>query len=567
MRSELRKLLVIGLDGATFALLDPLIERGVLPNLAELIGGGFCGVVNSTVPPVSAPAWTSFMTGKNPGKHGVYNFITVNPCAEQTGTLREAFPGGFTVLNSRHIVGRTLWEVLSEAGKRVVVINVPMTYPPRAVNGVMITGMLTPPGASDFTYPPDLADKLPGYEIGLDDRQQRVRREEYCRESFLRGLREVTSKRGETALRLMAETEHDFFMVVFTGTDRLQHRFWKSLDPTDPEHSIPWRQPYRDLCEAYFRQLDDFVGRLRSAAGPNAITVVVSDHGFGPSPSKRVYRGSLLEYLGLGPGVGTNPAGRLLAALERVGIDGPRVNEALGRLVPRTWLYKASRALKRQAWQKNLAGLGLMTQSIGGIWISPAGEDDSGGLHRADDRQDLLARLATRLECLRDELTGELVVNRVHRREELYHGAQAHKAPDLIFILKPDYKLATGVGPIGDPDARGSARQVQEGSHREEGVLLMAGPGVRHVRAEQAARLEDLAPTILHLMGLAVPADMDGRVLSEALSRDLMEGVQVTSELPQDAGGGTDGGGSTVWESPEDEEAILNRLRGIGYLD
>ena len=224
-RDAKRRLLIIGIDGATYDVLDPMIARGVLPNLAALMKRGFRAGLRSTIPPNSAAAWATFITGKNPGRHGVLRFQATRPTQDIGIEFR---PGAYTFLNSDSIAGRRLWDVLGAAGKRVAVMNVPMTYPPRPLNGIMITGLLTPPGAKDFTWPPELAHSLVGYQI-----EQPLATMGYspaADRELIRSSLEILAQQGQTALRLLQSEPWDFFFVCFTGTDRIQHRLWNFLE-------------------------------------------------------------------------------------------------------------------------------------------------------------------------------------------------------------------------------------------------------------------------------------------------------------------------------------------------
>jgi predicted AlkP superfamily phosphohydrolase/phosphomutase len=158
------RVLVIGLDRATFRVLDPMRKAGLMPNLQRLITTGAFGSLLSTVPPTSAAAWTTFITGKNPGKHGILQFVSqeVQPGLEEAGEVVEIAPCTFAVVNARSIKTATLWDMVGDAGQRLAVINVPMTYAPPPVNGAMITSTLNPPGAEQFIYPAELKGELQG---------------------------------------------------------------------------------------------------------------------------------------------------------------------------------------------------------------------------------------------------------------------------------------------------------------------------------------------------------------------------------------------------------------------
>ncbi|MDH4208597.1 MAG: alkaline phosphatase family protein, partial [Anaerolineae bacterium] len=270
-QAERDRVLVIGIDGATFDLLRPWMDEGFLPNLAAIRDSGSHGLLRSTIPPITASAWSSFQTGKNPGKHGLFDFTQYRPGSYET-----------SYVNASSVLAEPLWQILSRQGKRVVVINVPVTYPPQPVNGYLISGMLTPSVEVEFTYPPglytEMVREIADYQIFLPARaalQMGFR-------DFVDRLRYLSRKRAEAALFLMRRAEWDFFMVHFQSSDVLQHALWSHLDPAHPQYSsIPERD--RDYARSYYAELDALIGQVADQAGPDTTVIVMSDHGFGPA--------------------------------------------------------------------------------------------------------------------------------------------------------------------------------------------------------------------------------------------------------------------------------------------
>src|SRR5512137_1814263 len=215
------KLLIIGLDGATFDLIKPWAAEGKLPTLARLMHDGVTGDLESTLPPVTSPAWPTFMTGKNPGKHGVFDFI--RPRA-----------GTFDMVNASQIHGKLLWEILSEAGYSCGVLNVPITYPPRKVNGYLVPGLLSP-DQGKTTWPPDFLKPYEA-ELGPYRLTPRVSYKAGNEDTFIADLADLIDAQARYALRLMRDHPTDFTMVHFLATDNGQHALWKHQDPTHPDH-------------------------------------------------------------------------------------------------------------------------------------------------------------------------------------------------------------------------------------------------------------------------------------------------------------------------------------------
>ena len=554
-----RRVLVIGLDGGTFRILEPLAQKGKIPNLKRLMEQGFKAELLSTVPPISAPAWTTFITGKNPGKHGILHFVALKP-EESSEDGVEIFPGGFSLVNSRRIKERTLWQIVGEAGKKVGVINVPICYPPSEVNGFMICGMLTPPGAVHFTYPPELADRLGEYEIDLDLEEKEY---DFPQETVVERLAELMQKRAKATSRLMREQPWDFFIVVFTETDRLHHRFWKSLDPRDPDYESPQVQRYRVLVEGFYEKMDLAIGELVEEVGQEAVVIVMSDHGFGPYAQRRVFKYVLMRELGL-----AGPASRALVPLlrdfmeRRLGLSRGQVYRYMRKVLPRKWFRALDRRLRTQerlAWSKGKAFVVTVSQSIGGIYVNRP------RLGSEEEYEKFLQGLTERLLELRDPENGQNIVLEVMRKEQLYHGSALDEIPDLLFFLAPGYGLSRGVGRQGTLVGQSLEKRRRQGTHRREGILFMRGPEIQKSKDEERFELADLTVTILYALDLPIPDDMDGRVIRQAFLPSFFEEnpPRFCGPPPPEEPEGQE----SFWESGEDKEAIRKRLAGLGYLD
>src|SRR5581483_3177348 len=257
------RVLVIGLDGATWDVLERWVRDGTMPNLARLRRNGAWGVLASSIPPITAAAWSTFMTGKRPGKHGVYHFINL---FEQT---ENQVP---ELVSSRSIQAPALWDILGHHGRQVVLVNIPLTYPPRPVNGVMVTGLLTPRNAPVFTYPGELSQQITDYKFDLD---RFVDKSPFLDEidgeivaptlTLVNEFREMLEMRRRVTLSLMKSEAWDFYMVVFIGTDRMGHYLWHYQAGT--AGSDPQSQELAHAVREYYIRLDEIIGELVSEAG------------------------------------------------------------------------------------------------------------------------------------------------------------------------------------------------------------------------------------------------------------------------------------------------------------
>ncbi len=268
MSSE--KVFVLGLDGASPVVIDSLIALGRLPAFGQLKGEGVAGKLRTTIPPITGSAWSSFMTGKNPGKHGIFDFIH-----RKEGTYELA------PINARLREGQSFWSRAGRAGKKVCILNVPVTYPPEEVNGIMVTGMLTPSGKIDYTFPPSLVKELDrvtqGYRIHITESYSQG-----GEERFLRHLEEMTEMRKKAMEYLFGLEDWDIFIVVFEGVDIIQHELWHCSDRTHFRHD-PSQEKYLDVIASYYEKMDAILGQVMGHwIGPEWNLIVMSDHGAGP---------------------------------------------------------------------------------------------------------------------------------------------------------------------------------------------------------------------------------------------------------------------------------------------
>lgn len=552
-----QKLLIIALDGATFDLILPWSEQGKLPNLRRLIHAGITSPLISTFPPLTGPAWSSFMTGKSPAMHGVLEFFR-----RQEGTYRQ-------VLNSRvDIDGKSLWRYLNDAGKDVGVMGVPLTYPPEQIKGFMITGLLTPFGRRDFTYPPDLLDELEEqlgtYLLRHDEKYRPNNPYPFIKEQF-----EILENNTQAALYLMKNKTWDVFMIHFLGTDCVQHELWHTLDPTHPNHDPAEVERLGNVIEDFYMRVDASVGRILEAADDDTAVVVMSDHGFGPVYKFINFNVWLLEQglLRLKNSLGT----RLRYLLFRLGFN----YNVLGHWVLKLGLGKQAKQMgraKREDWQRRIF-LSLndvewsksKVYSIGNfgqMYVNLKGREPSGIVSPGAEYENLINDLIRRLQAMKDPTTNEPVIDQIFRREEIYTGPYASQAPDLVFTTRRMQYKAMGLSDF-------SSNRVFDpvygttGHHRMEGILICYGPGRFKQSTETIdARIYDLAPTILYLLGQEIPVEMDGNVLLELFTDDFRQDHPVvyaesdTSETTKDQSGLTD----------QEKAQLETMLRSLGYV-
>lgn len=558
-----KKVLVVGFDGATLDIAGPLMDAGRLPNMRRLRDGGAWGQLRSTIPPNSSVAWSSFMTGRNPGGHGVFYFRE-----RREGTYYRPF------ITYNSIRSPSIWRLLSDRGRKVGVVNVPLTYPPEPVNGFLVGGLLTPGRESVFTYPAslhlDLIRALGDYP--LDSEAERIFWEEKGNEmGAFTCMLNATKKVLEASLYLMGQLDWDFFMTVFRSVDLVQHRAWRFRIPEYRERHPAESEKYGGIIEMCYEILDEYLGELIERAGEGARVCLMSDHGFGPIKGKFYLNRWLMErgYLRL------NAGAPFLAQI--LGISGDQIDEprkpqgfekllvragrrALGFLSPRLLYAPTDRLYASMIDWSRTRAFSSMSGGEEIIIVNRKGREPLGIVEPGEEYENLRSEIIEELEKLRDP-HGEKIVEKAYRREELYKGPFVELAPDIQFttreqsILPRSDLFVTHI--YTDPFEHTPAL------HRENGILFLRGEGIRESVTVDGACLEDLAPSILYMLGLPVPQEMDGRVLLECFTEEFREANTVAFAEPEEM---MKGGGVAKSYTPEEEEAIRKTLQGLGYL-
>ena len=552
-----RKVLVIGLDGATLDLLNPLVEEGEFPILKKMFENGVVGELRTVFPPVTAAAWASFMTGKNPGKHRIFEFL-----------LRKDGSFDREPVSADTCSGQAIWDLVSNVGKKVGVVNVPVTYPPRQVNGFLISGMLTPPGDERFSFPktllPDLERRFGKYRLLHTEVYSPGRVGDVIEELF-----QVFEYRLKTSRYLLEHHDWDFFMVHFAGIDRLQHELWHIFDPTHPRHDPDEAAKFGSRIMSFFREMDTGLQQLVQSAGEEAVVILMSDHGFGPIHKFVNFNIWLMEsgYLKLKEDFVTRvkyalfskgfTPGLLYKLAMKLGLAKLRLS---GGLVQRHKLIRLLKAMflsmSSVDWSRTRA---YSRGNYGQMFINLKGREPQGIVEPGREYEELCDEIIHDLRQLRDPQTGEKIIGEILTKEEFYNGPYVDKAPDISFIARDMRYKPLGILEFASrhliEDTFGNS-----GDHRMNGLIALMGEGIRENEIISGAQIIDVAPTILYLLGLPVPVDMDGRVLKEALQEGLLASHPVRyAEAPEGRGG------QAGTYSQEESALIEERLKGLGY--
>ena len=551
------RMLVLGLDGATFDVIDPLVARGEMPVLAALGARGVRARLRSTCPPVSAPAWVTFLTGQQPGKHGVFNFQNLD------GRRYSGFSE--TLVNSSYFRGRTLLDHLGRVSDvRSLAYRIPMTYPAWDVpGGVVVSGPPLPDRRRAYARPASVeveigvASPLSHDELAAAKRARDVTRIDACNRFELDLLERTVTR------HLGAGTE---LVIGFTGIpDGLHHAFWAFHDPGSPLHDPAAPAALRGIIARWYAEIDATIGRILAACDDDTAVIVLSDHGGGPAPLRHVHLNAALRAAGH---LAVAGAGRAqLASGVRQAVDRAR-RELPGRMwLKRHLPERVQRRLRRLrnatgaiAWERTRAYAIPIFYPVSAVWVNLAGRQPKGVVAPGAEYERLRDQLVHDLGALRDPESGAPLVTGVWRREEVYAGPHLEDAPDLIVQTAPGHHGGFDLDRLVS-DVPRAALAGLSGSHTAEGILLAAGGPFREGVALDPPSLADVLPTALHLLGVPLPDDLDGHVLAEALDPAWLAAHPVRSAAR--AGGA----GDRSELSSDDEGEMRKFLQGLGYVE
>jgi predicted AlkP superfamily phosphohydrolase/phosphomutase len=517
-----KKLLIIGWDGADWEIIDALISRGCLPYVEQMTQHGARADLASTIPTHSWTAWSTFLTGKGPGGHGVFDFVETHP--DQ--------PGRRIPVSSTSVKGQTFLEQLSDASYELRIGNVPVTFPPIAIRGRMIGGVAIPPGA-EFVYPKDFSDELGRRAPFPTNGLEWTRVEDAA--ALVEEARQLVKLRT-AAFEVLLEGDWHVAVCVYVAPDRLQHAMGAYLLPSHPAHDELVDTPVgRDLSEVY-RLLDSSIERLHSKAGADTLLVLMSDHGFRPV-SHAANLTMILTDLGLAARARTAAATTALrrSALVRA-LRKSRVGHAVKQRVKRPSTLD---------WSRTVAYVSAMG---GGVSINLKGREEQ-GIVEARDFQKVRAEVKDRLLAWRDPETGDAPIGRVFLNEEVFAGPHANAGPDLI-VQPSDLWVLSHTNTLTAPT------DWPTGAHRRRGILIAIGEGIPNSNLGERY-IADIPATALAFCGLSTEG-LDGRVIDEIARLSTVATPTAKSEPVRH---------QSHELSEEDQESIAQHLRDLGYIE
>jgi len=506
------KVVIFGIDGGSLELIEQWKDE--LPNFKQIMENGVYGELESTIPPLTCPAWPCMFTGKNPGEIGMYGF----------SGLQFGDRYGSRMYSSSDYHSSSLWKSLNDYGKDVALLNVAMTFPPHKINSCMVCGVGSPPASeAGYTYPPELSQTLDkvvgGYEI-IPPVLLTIRGKE---EEIAQAFDRVLTKRVKAASYLMRNFSWDLFVCIFFASDSIQHYFWHHMDASHPRHDS--NNKYKNVIKAFYKKIDNAIGTLVAELPQDTNLVIVSDHGFGPMPGYFIVN-KWLENNGFLKFKDRVHQGRTNSVLRKVrdflmSHLNPKSVRLISRLIPE-WLAmrlsvrqeqkeKMTQTYESVDWPQSKAyAMGVVSS----IFINLKGREPNGIVEPGEEYERIRDDIIAGLKKVTDPQTGAPVGFQIFKREEVYHGRYVDLAPDILIVPHKYHPSSFKA------DSEWSIPALS-GGHARQGLFMAYGPDIKNTGDKLAnLKIYDITPTILHMFGLPIPDDIDGRVLTEIFDKD-----------------------------------------------
>jgi len=547
-----QKVIVIGLDCATFRFIKPYAEEGWLPNLKRIMAKGVSRVLKSTVPPISPPAWTTFLTGKNPGRHGIFQFVDMD--------VRNYSFTRNRLINSSLFSGQTFIDFISNQNLKVGIIKVPFTYPPWNVNGFMIAGEPSPDWEKAHTYPSELSDRIGRVNLGSSIDFIR-----YNTDELLRHLKFDCDVRTRIACEMLETEKYDFFMLVHNITDAAVHRFWKFTDSTCPNYKKHFSS-YKNIIRDIYIETDKSIERILTKVDQNTTVFFMSDHGAACKPIHFFHPNAWLKEMGyLHCKDRRSSAQCVRSLLTSIKNFLPPVLRQLIVHVLQMYVLKKLSAFQTRAanfdWSETRAYAVNLYTTYDGIALNLKGRQPNGIVEPGTEAERLCNEMQSAIADIRDPRNGKKIIEKIYRRDEVFKGCFTDRMPELILQYNHNYRGGKDTESSLVTDVSPADFDFQSGDHDENGIFIACGNNIKKGIELAPAKIQDMAPTILYAMGLPVPDDMDGQVMLDIFEPDFVEKSLVKRV------NGKQWTATQSYELSENEsDKIREKLKGLGYM-
>jgi len=504
------KVVVIGLDGATWSLVKPLVDVGELPVIGKLLKNGAWGDLESCVPYSTYPAWKCYSTGKNPGKLGVYSWFIFD---KRERRIKYA--------NSLSFKSEEIWDILGIKGKKVGIINMPTSYPPKKVNGFMISGF-NALNDLEYTYPKSLKNRLKkkyNYKINPDhhlrlDLEKNYQEAMNDKKKALLEIKELIKSRFDVAIDLFLEEKPDFLHLTIFYIDSAQHYFWKEMEDKCSE--------FHDVLKDLWKLIDRGIGKLISELDKDTVVILMSDHGFTRLESKIHVNVWLKKngYLTLQEDNKHNGT-ILFKLLKKLKINQQKAIKLRRSIIGRIAIKLLPFDFLSSLWFK--IGTSTKDKSIVNIFDKIYWEETKAimiedGIIRivGKNKEKIRNKLIKELSDIKNPKNNEYIFENVYPGNEIYTGKYL---PEIVLHQKSGYSLDSTIT-SDDSIFTFETEDGYTGYHELNGIFLAYGKSIRRNHFLQKCKIYDIAPTILHMLDLPIPNDMDGRILTEIFEED-----------------------------------------------
>ena len=541
---------LIGWDGATFDLLTPWVEQGLLPNLARMLANGSARRLRSIIPPISPAAWASIMTGMNPGKHGILDFQEFNPSDYVSQQPN--------IINSTHFAGSTILDILGERGLRVCSLQIPMTYPVWKVNGLLLAGIPNPDDSIGYAYPP---------ERNFGPLRPSKMRRQMSYHEVLENCTFHIRKLTDIFLEVLPEN-YDLYCLYYRECDDFHHMYWRLLDEKCAGFDARDRAEMGNPILTIYKLLDAELGRLMAGL-PDANFFLISDHGGTAIGRRRLFLNAWLAekgYLRLNRTLrgslqrATLQVLRLLKPLvpkqvrKKIQNDKPQLARVLTRVKNSTDAI---------AWEGTRAFAIHLNFPTMGVQLNVRGREQNGVVEPGSQYEELRQEMMAQLKTIADPWSGRPVVKEIYRREDLFSGPYLDRVPDILMLLDTSVLARTELSSAIWGETPESDLRELSGDHDLYGIFAASGPAVCSKGFLEEAHLLDVAPTMLASLGQSIPANMDGHVLEDIYRESFLHDHPPAYDKAREVVAKS---GENVY-SAEEEAAVRERLESLGYLE
>lgn len=543
---SLKKMIIIGWDGATFKVLDQMIAKNIMPNLKTILKRGVRSDLYSTIPPITGPSWTSFRTGKKPENHGLFSFFEPPDNSLDLGEIKRH--------TSKNIDGISYWNILESYNKKNIIVDLPLTDPVEKLNGIMVSGLMTRGLRGVLTYPDKISEtiekKFPDYfKTSLTDGLD-------VSSNFLDKLIYSVNQKCELDCYFLENEDWDVFTSVYSAVDTLQHYFWKFMD----ENSIQFvnNKYIKEKIEVFFRKLDGTLGKYLEFLDKEGDLIIVSDHGFGPNNFTFFVNNFLLNngYLVSGNKLPAKIVNSEI--IKSIALRADVFN--FRRLIRKELREKLNRSFEsgqRYCWEESRAF--FRSNNEYGIYINMKGKY-FGGTVEERDYSDLIDEMTEKLMSLKNPFTGEYVLESVSTKEKLYkNGKYRMSAPDIVLIPSKGLNLG-GITHFKTNNFVRKNKKLISGFHEKEGIFIGYGEAfAENTIIDKELFIYDIAPLILTVFNLPADVEMDGNI-----NKNILKGLK-SGDIPKRKKYRI----KKIYNSNEDfnDNESIEQLRGLGYID